>query len=334
MLERIALQHRSFGAEAGDAEGGENVGGHQGVEVEFGLVKRHRVVRWHAGLPIEGLEVICDGANDVGGAVEQIHLAVTIEINSVLHPAGGHELRHAHGPGEAAAQAHGVGLGAVGQAQILLQLALEKLAALLCTRMRIREIKRQRGQCVDHSKVTGLLSKNGLHANDANDDFRRHAVFILRPGQCRPVGSPELYALLDAVAVDVAGSVNAPVFCSALGGWRHVLDRLRHLARLTNRFSHPVRVQIAACGDVIGQLHGLLKCAVGWARQRWFRGGLRSGASKKQCCGCEYRGCLQIQQIKNSECSFHRLERFAPSPRPGNLPEFPLKSFKCGVVAS
>ena len=48
-------------------------------------------------------EVVGDRADGVGGAVEQVYATITVKVDRVLVPAGGHELTQAHGAGIAAA---------------------------------------------------------------------------------------------------------------------------------------------------------------------------------------------------------------------------------------
>ena len=57
---------------------------------------------WHAGLPLEGSEIVGNRANGVGGTVEQVNFAVTVKVDRIPDPARGHELRHTHGAGVAA----------------------------------------------------------------------------------------------------------------------------------------------------------------------------------------------------------------------------------------
>ena len=111
-------------------KGRQYVRGHQGFHIGFGILQIHRIVGRHAGLPQEGFEIVGHRTNHICRALKQIDFAVAVKIDGIFCPTGGHELWQPHGTGVTAAQAGGVDTGTAGQAQITLQLALEKGTAL------------------------------------------------------------------------------------------------------------------------------------------------------------------------------------------------------------
>ena len=256
MLQGIPFEHGALGGEAGHAEGGQDVGREQGVLVEGGGVEAHRIDGGHAGFPVVALEVAGHRADGVSGAVEQIDLAVTVEVHRIPCPAGGHELRHTHCAGVAATCVERIGAGAVVQVQELLQLALEVGAALGCTRVAGGEVEGQGGQCIHHPEAAHLLAVDRLHPDDAHDDLGGHAVFLLGPLQCGAVVLPEAHAGADTHRVDEAAAVHAPVLRCAHRRWCHQPADGGQLAGLAHHVAHPGRVHVAAGGHVIGKGHG------------------------------------------------------------------------------
>lgn len=69
------------------------------------------------------------------------------------------------------AQRQRIDVGAVGQAEVLLQLGLKK-ALRLGAGGWLESRASQCGQRVQHPEGTHLLAINGFHAHDADDDFR------------------------------------------------------------------------------------------------------------------------------------------------------------------
>ena len=99
-------------------------------------------------------------------------------------------------------------------------------------RVRFGEVEGQRGQRVHHAEVAHVLAVEGFHAQDADDDLGRHAVFTF--GACQRVGMllPEAHPGADAYRFDEAGTVGLPVFRRALRGRQHQAWHLRQKARL------------------------------------------------------------------------------------------------------
>ena len=96
------IHHGALGYEGAHIEGGHDVGRQQFAQV-FG--RGHHfdgVVRGHAGLPAKSHEVIRHRTDHIHGAVDQVDVAVAVEIHRVATPAAGNELRPAHGAGVAA----------------------------------------------------------------------------------------------------------------------------------------------------------------------------------------------------------------------------------------
>jgi hypothetical protein len=119
-----------------------------------------------------------------------------------------------------------------------------------------REVEGQGGQRVHHAKAAGVATIDGFHADDADDDFSRYAVFFLGAIQCLLVFQPEAPAGLNAHRVDEAAAVDAPVLDESLGGRLHQPYHGGVVTRLADRIAHPVGVQVAACSHVVGKLHG------------------------------------------------------------------------------
>ena len=210
-------------------------------------------------------KVVGHRADGVGRAAEQVDAVVAVEVHRPLHPAAGHELAHAHGTRVAAAQRERVRARTVREAQELLQLAAEVLGACLRAGVGCGEVEAQRGQGVDHAEVAHLLAVDGLHADDADDDFGRHAVLLFSTRQRGGIGLPEAGSGADANGLDEAAAVDAPVLGRALGSRRHQAGHLRQKARLGDGVAHPVHRQVVAHRNVGSHLHGVRPFAVGRA---------------------------------------------------------------------
>ena len=230
---------------------------------------QHRIVRWHTALPAVGDEIVGHRANRIGRAAKQVDTAIAIKIHRPARPAGGHELRHPHGTGVAAAQRKRVLLGARAQAEELLQLALEKGLAFGGPGMGAGEVKRQRGQGVHHTEVAHVLAVERLHAQDAHDDLCWHAVFAFGPRQGGSVGLPKAQPGTDANGLDETAAVGLPIFGLAFGGGQHQTGHARQKTRLANRFAHPGRIKVTPRRYVIGKQHGFGTVGVGAAGGRW-----------------------------------------------------------------
>ena len=211
------------------------------------------------------LEVVGHGANGVRGAPEQIDAAVAIKVHGKPGPAGRHELPQPHGARVAAAHLERIDVGAVGQAQPLLQLAAEEFGALFGARVSCREVKRQGGERVHHAEVAHLLAVDGLYPDDADDDLGGHTVFLLGAGQGVAVFLPKPHACADADGVDEAAAVHAPVLGRAFGGRQHELGHRAQKTRLAHRLAHPFAVQPPALCQVVGKLHGIVALGIGGA---------------------------------------------------------------------
>ena len=244
---------------------GQDVGRQQGGQVGALGLHDHWVVGGHAAFPAMGDKVVGHRADGVGRAAEQVDAVVAIEVHGPLHPAAGHELAHAHGARVAAAQRERVRSGAVREAQELLQLAAEVLGACLRAGVGCGEVEAQRGQGVDHAEIAHLLAVDGLHADDADDDFGRHAVLLFGTRQRGGIGLPEACSGAYAHGLDKAAAVDAPVLGRALGSRRHQAGHLGQKARLGDGVAHPVHRQVVAHRNVGSHLHGVRPFAVGRA---------------------------------------------------------------------
>ena len=208
-------------------------------------------------------EVVGYRANGVAGAVEQVNAAVTIKIHGKFVPAGGHELTEPHGTCIAAAQRKWVAACAVGGDQHLFQLAPEIVGAGLGAGVRLRKVQRQRGQGIHHAEVAHVAAIDGFHADDADDDFGGHAKLLLGTRKRLAVGMPELHTGANAHGVDKAAAVHRPVFHKGLACGRHQTGDHGQILRFTQLRTHPVGRQVAAGGNVVGQLHGITPAGIG-----------------------------------------------------------------------
>ncbi|MNT27513.1 hypothetical protein D3C72_1631500 [compost metagenome] len=127
------------------AEAGLDVGFKQGGQLRRYAAQLHVVIGRHAALPAMGDKVVGHRADGVGLAGEQVDLAVAIEIDGEIGPAGGHELRHAHSACVAAYGVERVGVVQIGRRQKLLQFAAKVLGAVCCARVACRVVECQGG---------------------------------------------------------------------------------------------------------------------------------------------------------------------------------------------
>jgi hypothetical protein len=126
-----------------------------------------------------------------------------------------------------------------------------------------RKVEGERGQRVDDAEVAHVLAVDRLHADDADDDLRRHAELGLRLRQRAAVALPEAHAGADAQRLDEAAAVRAPVLGRAARGRQH---QARHLAQehgLADGLARPFGVQAAAPGHLVGPAHGVVAQQVG-----------------------------------------------------------------------
>ncbi len=258
-----ALLHSSGG------EAGQDVGREQLGQAQAAFVEGHGVMGGQPAHPAVGLEVVGHRADRIGRAVEQVDAAVAVEIHRPARPAGGHELAHAHGARVAAAQGEGVGANTVGQRQELLQFAPEEGLPLRGAWVRGRKIEGQRGERVHHAEAAHVLAVERFHAQDADDDRGRHAVFALGARECVGMLVPEANARADAHGLHEARAVGGPVLGGAPGGRQHEARHLRQEPGLPDGLPHPFAVQPAALGEVVGEAQGL-----GPLRVQHFRRGL------------------------------------------------------------
>ena len=126
-------------------------------------------------------------------------------------------------------------------------------------------VKAQGTEGVDDAVVAELLSVNGFHPDDADDDARGHAGLRLGACQCLLVGEPELDACTDTDRLDKAAAVQRPVFRSAHGRWGNSPDHRGQHARLGQGAADPLCIQVAALCNVIGQPHDVGAITVGGA---------------------------------------------------------------------
>ena len=106
----------------------------------------------------------------------------------------------------------------MGHEQKVFQLLLEKSLTFLRTRVCLGKVKSQGGQSVEDAEISGVLSVEGLHAQNAHDDASGYAISMLGTGQVGGVFLPKCKASSNATGFDEALAIRAPVF----GSW---LDR-------------------------------------------------------------------------------------------------------------
>ncbi|MCY1209486.1 hypothetical protein D9M72_211390 [compost metagenome] len=277
MLQAFALGHGARGHETVGAEGRQDVGRQQQRLLQARFLEMHRIDRRHARRPAEALEVARHRADHVDRVVHEVDAAVAVEVDRVLGDAAGHELRHAHGAGVAAHGRERVVGGAAFGAQEAFELAAEEGDALGRARVALREVEGQRGQRIDHAEVAHVAAVDGLDADDADDDFRRHAVGGLGARERLGVGAPEAHAGRDAHRVDEAAAVGLPVLHGADGARQHQARHVGQEARGTDGGAHPVAVEVAALGDIVGERHGVVPRGVRGAAAHRRDGGAAIG---------------------------------------------------------
>src|SRR5439155_26166059 len=111
----------------------------------------------------------------------------------------------------AAARLRRIGVVLLVPGEELLQVAAELLGAFRGARVLRREVEGERRQRIEHAEIAHLPTVDGLHAEDADDDLRGHAVLLLGPLQGAAVLLPEAHAGGDARPVDEAAAVDGPV---------------------------------------------------------------------------------------------------------------------------
>ena len=130
-------------------------------------------------------------------------MPVAVKIHTILANAAGQKLRIANRPGKRAGIAfHAAPLGAGKQKEVS-ELFAEQFAAP-------GMVKRQRCQRREGFKIAGVAPVIGFHADDADDDFRRHAVLLRGAFQRRPVFLIELDAVINMPRAQKTLAVGAP----------------------------------------------------------------------------------------------------------------------------
>ena len=224
-----------------------------------------------------GKKVIGHRADGVFGAVVQVDVAVVVKVHRPARPAGGHELAQAPGAGVAAARLEGVGAAALRHAQKLLQLAAKVGTALGRARVGVWKIKGQCGQRVQHADVAHVAAVQRFHANDADDDFCRHAIFALGARQRRPVLLPKAHTCTHPHFVDKTRAVGLPVLGGAARRRQHQARHLWQKARLAEGAAQPVGVQATALCHVVGKGHHIGPAGVVAGGRRGAGGGSTGG---------------------------------------------------------
>jgi hypothetical protein len=149
------------------------------------------------------LEEIRHAADGIDAALLQVDAAVAVEIHRIGARAARHELRQADGAGVRAFDRKHIHPGGAREQQVLLELVAEEAGA-----WRVVEGKRSEG--VDHPPVAGVAAVESLDADDGDDVFRRHAVFLLGPLQGIAVFLPELHAFVHAALGEQRRAVFLP----------------------------------------------------------------------------------------------------------------------------
>ena len=119
-------------------------------------------------------------------------MPVAVKVHRVLPVRRGHKLTVAHRAGEGAFQIERVILFAARHQQERFQLAGEVLGAA-------RIVKRQRRQRIKDSGFPHHPPPAGLDANNPDDNFRRHAVNLVRAVERILILVPECHAVLHVI---------------------------------------------------------------------------------------------------------------------------------------
>src|SRR6267143_3826190 len=168
------------------------------------------------GLPAVLPEEVGDAADRVGRAAAQIDDAVAVEIDRKAPRTARHELRDADRPGVGAAHGEDVDAAFAHEEQVMLELIAE-------IRRARRVVEGESGERVEHAPAAGVAAIEGLHADDRDHVFGRHAVLALRALERLAVGVPER----DAVGNAPLGEEGRAVFLPG-AALRRSLHRLQH----------------------------------------------------------------------------------------------------------
>ncbi len=185
----------------------------------------------HADLPHHGpavfpavlAQIIRHAANCIRLARAQIDLLVAVVAHRVLHDAARQELRNADRAGVGAEHGGRIDLRIARPHQVVFEILAEGRLTIRAIGG-IRVVEGERGQRVEHTEVAHEAPVDRLHADDADDHFRRHAEFFIGALQRGLVGAPEAHAGVDAHRVEKARLIHAPVLDGRGGRRRHELD--------------------------------------------------------------------------------------------------------------
>ncbi len=159
---------------------------------------------------VSGQEV-GDTAYGVNGRIFKIGFPVTVEIDSILPYAPGHELRISYGSSIGAIVVHGIGSCFSGQKQKILEFpAKERFSCRLVCRFGI--VERQCGKRIDCPVVSGVIAVNRFDSENADDDMGRHSVFFFSHVQIFFIFFPESDAGRYSCRFDHSPAVCLPVF--------------------------------------------------------------------------------------------------------------------------
>ena len=237
-------------------------------------------MRRHAALPAVLAQEIGHRADRVDRAVDQVHMAVAIEVDREAPPAARHELAPAHRAGVRALHRHRIQAVLARQDQELAQLLAEEGAAVArAGRQRRGVVEAQRRQRVQHAEAAHDPAVEGLHADHRRDHFRRHAIGRLRARERRLVRRPEGQPGLQPLRLDEALTVGAPVLrLSRRPRQDQPLHRRLRTRQRQDRaqFLAPVAERLRLR---VGEGHDVVAVAIGWRRRglarRLLHGGLR-----------------------------------------------------------
>ena len=162
------------------------------------------------------------GADGVNGVADQVDVRVTVEVDGVLPPTGGHELAITHGAGEAALEVGWAAAFCFGQLQERTEFALKVGASITALP---REVKGQGGKSIEDAVVAHDLAVICLHAQDAHDQGGGNAELGLGTRQRVGVLGPKAQASLQAHGFDEAVAVGSPVLRHPCGRGHHQLSR-------------------------------------------------------------------------------------------------------------
>ena len=185
-----------------------------------------------------------------------------------------HELRQADRAGIAALHRQRVQALLVAQHEELFELIAKERAAIAPAG---GEVEGQRRERVDDAERPHVLAVQRLDADDADDDFRRHAVAVFGEAQPGFVGGPERDAGIDALRLDEARTVRCPVLRRAGGRRQDVLDHVGSQARLGERRLHPRRIEPVTQCEVGAEAHHIFALAVGDVVERLLDAHLTNG---------------------------------------------------------